>query len=495
MLYYENLRLDGMFSGLTIRNVTIDATYNDHARMSIEGTVSPGDSEQYLHKNLEDEKLTLVSTEEGGTKTIFCGAILDAKIRHAGGSYAVEIKAISHTYLLDIGKESRSYQDVAMTYDEVIDSELIGRNAVYINCDDERDMPISAFLLKYQETCWAFIQRVTSHHLHGLLPDMTHSKPAFWVGMPKDRKVHQMIELPDQIVQQPHNVLDSNVLQYALNNRLEHFDLGDLVAIQGREYRICKIHAHLDRQDAVMRFDYHLTSEKGCLQPRLANRNIQGLCLSSTVLDRRKDFVKVHLTTTDDAQEVDSASWFRLAAFYTAGSDRGWCAMPEIGDTLDLYFPTDNEDDSFLREAVCTSFSPLGNRVNSQAKTGLNPYLPMMGTNRTASTIPAIKYIDVPNGQNILLNDDLVHFSSKDGFSTISLTSGHTDLMGGTLGLKLKTDGDLRLIGRDINLGTDETDVLNLMSSKSIMFICEGSSIHMDHETGNTDFYATETIW
>ena len=494
MLYYENLQLDGMFSGLTIRNITIDACYNDHAYMTIEGTFSPVDREQYLHKSLEAEKLSLLCTGDE-TRTIFCGVILGTKIQHVGGSYTIEIKAISHTYLLDIGKESKSYQDVSITYGEVIDSELSGRNAAHINCADERDMQIDAFILKYQETCWQFIQRIASHHHHGLLPDMTHNKPAFWIGMPEGRELRQLNEAPDEIVQKPQDVLSLNAIEYALNNRLEYFDLGDRVGVQGKEYRIYKIHAHLDRKDSVMRFDYHLATEKDCAQPRLSNHNIQGLCLSGTVLDRRKDFVKVHLTTTDITQEIDTASWFRLAAFYTAGEDRGWCAMPEIGDTLDLYFPTKNENDCFLREAVCTSFSPLGGRTNNQAKAGLNPYLPGMGKDKTPETIPATKYIDVPNGQSMLLNDELVNLSSKDGFAIISLTSEHTDLMGGKLGLKLKTDGDICLIGENINLGTDETNALNLTSKKSVMFICENSSIYMDHETGHTNFYAIETVW
>ena len=495
MLHYENLRLDGTFSNITIRNVTIDACYNDHAYMTIEGIIPPADKEPYLSESLEDKKLTLICMGEDEAKTIFCGVILDTKLRHAGGSYAIEIKAVSHSYLLDIAKESKSYQDIAMTYHQVIGSDLAGRDALFIDCADERDMPIDTFLLKHQETCWAFIQRVASHHLYGLLPDMTQGKPAFWVGMPEGRKVRQVLDAPDQIVQQPHIAIGGNVLQCTLTNRLEHFDLGDPVVIRGREYRVHEIHARLDRHDSVMRFDYHLATEQGCFQPRLTNRSIQGLCLPGRVIDRRKDFVKVHLTTTDAAQEIDKATWFRLAAFYTAGSDRGWCAMPELGDMLDLYFPSDNENDCFLREAVVPTFPSLAGRVNSLAKAGLNPYMPAAGRDKTASTIPETKYIDVPNGQSMLLNDDLVHLSSKDGFSTLTLTSGHADLTGATLGLKLKTDGDLTLAGGNISIGSDETETVNLASSKSVMLLCGGSSIHLDHESGNADFYATEVTW
>ena len=495
MLCYENLQLDGMFAGVTISGVIIDACYNSHARMTIEGIIPHAELDQYLQQSLENEPLTLICTEEDNARILFCGVILNIKIHHASGLYTISMEAISHTYFLDIGKESKSYQDASMAYADVIDAELMGRNAVHFNCDNEQNNPINAFVLKHQETCWAFVQRLASHHHLGLLPDMTQNKPVFLVGMPEGRRIKHFDELPDQIFQQPHSVSESNTFHYALLNRLEQFDLGDPIAIDGCECRIYKVHAYLDRKDAVMRFDYYMTTQQGYSQPKLANRNIPGLCLTGMVIDRRKDFAKVHLTTVDATQKVDKATWFRLAAFYTAGEDRGWCAMPELGDTLNLYFPTENENDCFLREAICASFSPLGDRANSQSKAGLSPYSPTMGMDKTEGTLPSTKYVYVPNGQNILLNEDLIHISSKDGFSTISLTSGHTDLTGTTLGLKLKTDGDISIIGQNINIGADETESLTLTSCKSVMLICEGSSIHMDHTTGNTDFYATQVVW
>ena len=496
MLYYENLRLTGIFSGLTINNVRIDGCYNDHAYIFVEGTILSEGREQYLFDDLENEVLTLVSVDESNHKNIFSGIILNTKVSHIGGVYTVQIRAASQTYLLDITKESKSYQDISISYGEVVEAELNERDALHINCDADREKPINALLLKYDESCWDFIKRIASHHHLGLVPDMAYFKPAFWVGMPTGRPVHRLEDMPDQMVQQSHDALPmKGTFQYVLNNRLEHFALGDLVEVHGREYRIFKVHAYLDKRDGVMRFNYHLTTEQECYQPLIENKNLQGLCLSGIVIDRKKDFAKVHLNTVDTSQEIADASWFRIAAFYTAGSDRGWCAMPEIGDTLDLYFPTGNEDDCFLREAVCTSFSPLANRVNGQAKMAASPYVPQVGADKTPSSIPETKYIDVPNGQSILLNDDTVHLSSRDGSSTVSLTSGQKDLTGTTLGIKLKTDGDINMSGKRINFGSDETETLTLASGKSIMMICEDTSITMDGDTGNTDLHAVEVVW
>ena len=206
MLSYENLRLNGIFSSVTISSITIDECYNDHAHLNIEGAISPVAKEKYLQQSLEDETLTLTYMEETYARTIFSGVILGTIIRHSGGSYKITIKAISHTYLLDIAKESRSYQDVSMSYAEVVNAELSGRYAVHIDCYDEWNMPVKEFLLKYQETCWEFMKRLASHHLLGLLPDMARNKPAFYIGMPEDREVRHIAETPDQILRQPHSI-------------------------------------------------------------------------------------------------------------------------------------------------------------------------------------------------------------------------------------------------------------------------------------------------
>ena len=496
MIYYENLRITGIFTDLTISNVIIDSCYNDHAYLVIEGTFPHESREQYLFGDFVNEVLTLVSVDESNQKDIFCGIILSAKVRHIGGVYTVQINAVSQTYLLDIAKESKSYQDISISYGEVIKMELNRRDALHINCDVNKVEPINALLLKYDESCWEFIKRIASHHHIGLMPDMAYSKPAFWIGMPASRPIHWLEDLPNQMVQQSHDALPmKSTFQYVLNNRLEHFALGDIVEVHGREYRIFKVHAYLYKRDGVMRFDYHLTTEQENYQPLIENKNLQGLCLSGIVIDRKKDFAKVHLNTVDASQEIADASWFRIAAFYTAGSDRGWCAMPEIGDALDLYFPTGNEDDCFLRETVCTSFSPLANRVNRQTKMAASPYVPQVGANKAPSSIPETKYIDVPNGQSILLNDDTVHLSSKGGSSTVSLTNGQKDITGTTLGIKLKTDGDVNLSGNTICFGSDETNMLTLASGKSIIMVCEDTSITMDGDTGNTDLYAVEVVW
>jgi hypothetical protein len=94
----------------------------------------------------------------------------------------------------------------------------------------------------------------------------------------------------------------------------------------------------------------------------------------------------------------------------------------------------------------------------------------------------------------MLIDDDLIHLTSKGSFSAMTLSSGKKDLVGAELGLKLKTDGDINITGHNIKLGSKTTKSLTL-ASKDILLVCDDSLIMLDESTGNTDFYATEITW
>ena len=508
MLCYENLRFEGAFSGVTIWELSIDVCYNDHAYMTVYGMFPSFDKDKYLTNNLEDEIVTLISvTEENCEKVLFCGVILEINILHRGDVYTVSIEAVSMTYLLDICKESMSYQNSSLTFYDVIETELLEKKVTYASCCNDLNDIIKDFLIKYEETKWTFIKRLVSWRKLGLIPDITQNIPAFQIGLPVNQIVHKLNGIPEQVKQNLRtnaecvenslikDIPSEDLKQNILNNRTEKFDIGDNIEINGIINRVYKIHAILDKRDAIVRFSYTLATEKGFQQSLLFNKDIRGMCINGRVIDRKKDFSKVHLFSIDKIQEVDDATWFKVASHYCAGTDQGWCAMPELDDVLTLYFPTEKESDCFLRETVPALFtSSLTAKVNTLHKAAKNPYMPTAGDNKTEGSIPADKYLDAPNGQKMLANDKFIHFSSKGNFSTISLTSEKRDLVGTTLGLKLKTDGDINVVGKNIKLGSNATETLSI-SSNNIILVCDESSIVLDESTGNTDFFSTEISW
>ncbi|MGN4124586.1 phage baseplate assembly protein V [Lysinibacillus sphaericus] len=88
-------------------------------------------------------------------------------------------------------------------------------------------------------------------------------------------------------------------------------------------------------QRGVLSYEYHLLSEAGIRQGRLSIPSLPDTAIEGTVLEVKKDQVRLHLAI-DEAQKKEEATWFSLATPYTAEGHSGFYSPPEIGDSLHL---------------------------------------------------------------------------------------------------------------------------------------------------------------
>ena len=516
MQSYDNLALTGIFAPVVLEDLKIQQKYNDHARIWIKGMVSFGMQDKLLLKALEGEEIGVEITGEEKSESLFYGIIEKATISHRSNVYHITIEGISRSKLLDIEKENKSFQNIEQSYDSIIQNRMENIDGQYINEDKRKDEPIARFTLQYLETRWEFIKRLVSRHNEGLIPDIKSKTLSYWIGMPSGRKTHKVEKTPCESIRMPRPVrvnLDNRRIEdstendffaYKLLDRLEVYAIGDKVSFQGLTLRITEIESQLDSRDAVLRHNYTCIQETGCKQPLIYNEKIQGLSLEGNTIDRRKDFAKLHLFTIDQKQDVDTASWFRHCTYYTAGGDGGWCAMPEPMDQLSLHFPTIEENDCFLLDSTQVPYSSsIYPNVNAVSKAGMNPYSPQSGTDKTQKTIVDSKFVIAPKGQNMILENDMIRFSSQEATSTLSLFTAHADATGTTLGIQLLTEGDLKLDRGDDtvknirfgvpNTGNSSTPSQEVFfsSDKDVILVCEDSSIVLNHETGMTDYFAT----
>ena len=93
---------------------------------------------------------------------------------------------------------------------------------------------------------------------------------------------------------------------------------------------------------SALTVDYVLASKEALSTPKFYNRAIIGLTLDGKVLSMTDDRVKLYLVT-DIEEDEPTAHLFKYATGYSAENHTGWYVMPEIGDTVQLYFPTEDE--------------------------------------------------------------------------------------------------------------------------------------------------------
>ncbi len=68
----------------------------------------------------DDETLNINQVDERNSRRLFSGIVQNIKTTNENGIYCIEIQALTSSSKLDIKEKSRSFQNVNMTYDDLI---------------------------------------------------------------------------------------------------------------------------------------------------------------------------------------------------------------------------------------------------------------------------------------------------------------------------------------------------------------------------------------
>ena len=142
----------------TILQVQISLEINQH-------------STAYLHLVLSDDRIlkkfnalhqSSIAVKQGDTP-LFYGIIQNAEISHEVQFTHITIQAISGTWLMDQDCKQRSFQNTSMCYAELVDKVCCTYQGYHAMMESNSDETIGIPLIQYEETDWAFLQRVASH--------------------------------------------------------------------------------------------------------------------------------------------------------------------------------------------------------------------------------------------------------------------------------------------------------------------------------------------
>ncbi len=177
-LTYGNLQI-APYELVSLQELTISKEMN-HARLTLTGIVPEDKKENYVEMTEADTAIEVSQVDEHGSAVpLFHGIVLNVGIKAVRGVYYLEVEAVSHTYLLDVKKRKRSFQNHNMTYDQlldliaaeypgfdVMDEATGGRRSVILRCNMMRPIGNSS-------SVWP---RASTHH-SCLLPPL--ATPSF----------------------------------------------------------------------------------------------------------------------------------------------------------------------------------------------------------------------------------------------------------------------------------------------------------------------------
>lgn len=304
--------------------------------------------------------------------TVFYGIVEQLQLDIIDRTCMVILRLRSGTFLMDLEKHVRSFQEGTFTYSQLLDT----CNNEYENAKkimtEAKGKSIQHLIMQYNETDWEFIKRLASINHTVVFADCYTKGEKYHFGIP-DRKGsldgefsdhHRQYNMPDywNKKNQGINICPEDVMSYILDDRKIH-KLGERNFIQGRELFIWKLESYMKGEEL-----YHtlfMKTKSGFITPIQYNNYISGITLLGDVVKVRNEKVQVKITK-DENRENAGFCWFSFSTVYSSPDGSGWYCMPEPGDTVRVYFPTVRENEAYVASAYHDSGARL--RKNPKIK-------------------------------------------------------------------------------------------------------------------------------
>ncbi|WP_431090338.1 contractile injection system protein, VgrG/Pvc8 family [Paenibacillus sp. 8b26] len=452
---YESLRFYGPFQPQHIEKLQITRAINDHAFLHISGMLSEEQGAACIGQNMEEEPIVIRQLDDQGQslRRLFHGIVTQMSVNCTRGVYTFELEAASHSYQMDIKSKKRSYQDIHRTYDDLVTSMV--RKYQYGDAIDTvtNYAKLDTFVLQYEETDWAFLKRLASRFGSILVPEVTAASPKVFFGMPEGKQYKVERDVFYRVRKTFHE-LDAEKLgeqragsyvTYMIES-LQYYALGDLIMLpigQGKELVVVRAVTRLE--DGLLRTRYDLQAEQNIRYARYENDQATGISLTGTVLKVEQDFVQLQLDI-DPKQDPAKACWFPVATRYVAEEHSGWYDMPEIGEQVELYLPTNREQDAYVTDSLRQQHHENGQ--------------------------PDVKVWQHVQGSGVEMSEQELTLSTSDGFSITLNEDG---------GITINSPGNVQIQGGHVKL--DAGEELSLEAGTALYLKGGESSMVLDGET------------
>ncbi|MFG6321019.1 MAG: phage baseplate assembly protein V [Lachnospiraceae bacterium] len=425
------------FEYISLTMVECVKALNQHGRMIITGLIRHEHEQEYMALAARETWVCVKAVSEGGEEQVFFHGILTGmQMKKEAQASVMTIEIRTGSFLLDIEKHTRSFQDAGFSYESVVASCVTSAGGYSIMLEKE-DVPTGCFLMQYNETDWAFIRRIASYAGVVLRPEYATGGKKIYLGY-SGRRVTGNLE-PDsyQVVQNfganaPADAFGgkgfAGETAYIVQTR-EIYDLGDTVTFQGRKLVAGRIESRLEGQELC--HTYHLIPERDGRLPALYNGLLHGVALKARVLAVETTVVQVQFDE-DENKDGCGRRWFDFATVYSTPDGAGWYCMPEVGDEVRVVFPDNCEGHAYVASSV--HVGSAGGRTNPDEKFWRNRH------NKEIRFTPDSLTLTNNNGLMVRLSD-------AEGIKICS----DKDIV-------LKSDGEVRIKSQNAGVYMDAAD-------------------------------------
>lgn len=448
-----------------IINLKIIRELNEHAKLCIEGIICESDIDKYVEMTDDSEIVNLSVKNDDSTEVLFEGIVTNISIDADANVRTMKLEALSSTILMDITKNTQSFQDKGTTYKGIFSDISNKYNNSSIMDEVSKGNTIPGLIVQYNETDWEFCKRLASHFNSYLVPECRLGDVKFHVGIPYSPSSCNLEEfnysikkdLKEYRIKSKNyggNLSEENLISYEITS-YKILNLCSKVTFKKRKLCVSRIETEIVQ--GVLQNKYILKDIKGISTHKVMNNEITGASLSGSILDISKDTVKVKLDI--DSGGSPGSRWFPYSTVYSSPDGSGWYCMPEVGDAIRLYFPDNEEKNAFVTSSVNLESSNSGKRSD-----------------------PSVKSIGTKDGKEITFNDGAVEIAGNGNMlmrltddggieiksdkkiilsatEDIEINGGAKVVIQGQEGVDLKQAGTTLKIGDDVVIGGSKVNI------------------------------------
>lgn len=396
---YENISIEGT-PLQRILHLEIKHKSNEHGQAVIIGEADLAAAQEYAARVDGSTTVTIKTSAKGQPAVLFVGSVGNAGIQKQGAYARMTLKLSSMSILLDSKRNNKSFQRTSMSHEEVIQSVLQGEADISMEVSDK---PIGSIIMQYNETNWEFTKRMAAVFGAPVITNLTTKKPHLTIGLPAEGKTYQASDIEtmsgmdeEKYAQMSADGSNTNMLQEDfMGTSIESYQyvfLGDKISYGGSSQKVQGVYSTL--QSGILKTTISLATEGGFSQPQKVNGQVSGKMFSGTVKAVERDKVQVHLTDIDSSYDEGGDYWFPYSTAYSSNDGSGFYCMPEVDDTVRVFFPSGKEGSAFAASSVCVS--PLDNPKHKRWRT--------------------------PGGKEILFTEEGIFITCKENKIFINLT-------------------------------------------------------------------------
>ncbi|MFT8349925.1 late control protein D [Clostridium saccharoperbutylacetonicum] len=358
----HKLRVKSPYELMKIVDIKIENRPNEHGylylkclvdeKMNFDISIKASSEDKIIvYEALKAGNTTNVNeVDEGNSRRLFSGIVQNVRTSNDSGLYYLEIQALTLSIKLDVKKKSRSFQNVDMTYDNLINSVLFEYTGYGFTQYTGKGQKIGKPLFQYKETDWSFLKRIASELKSELYSDIISSNYLFNFGIPTlhsyelksdtEYSVFKDIKSFNEAGGYDSGYDDTDYFYYEIEKKAE-FEIGSEIKYKDKTLYIREYEAYKEKEEIL--YKYKLCRKNGVWQSIIYNRLLKGAELEGVVLAVQGEELKVHLNIDENQSEAD-AYWFP----YLPPSVNIMYSMPLAGESVRLYFPNESSEAPFV---------------------------------------------------------------------------------------------------------------------------------------------------